>query len=154
MARRGGFSVFSWAVAERKKSEIARLLGEELDPSSERPLSHQIADHVWTGVIDGNFETGARLPTARQLAIDLGVHPRVVERAYEELKRRGVVSVRPGGVFLILTDADPADRARAASLEEACRAVVGRAEELGFTIDDVVETLTDLRVDRASRGRT
>jgi DNA-binding transcriptional regulator YhcF (GntR family) len=147
-------SVLFREVAERKKSEIARMLGEELDQSSERPLSHQIADRVWTGVIDGSLETGGRLPTVRQLAIDLGVHPRVVERAYDELQRRGVVSVRPGGIFLILTDADPADRMRAASLEEACRAVVGRAEELGFTIDDVVETLTDLRVDRASRGRT
>jgi GntR family transcriptional regulator len=130
------------------------MLGAELDQSSESPLSRQIADRIWTGVIDGSLETGERLPTVRQLSVDLGVHPRVVVRAYDELERRGVVSVRPGGVFLILTDADPAVRVRAASLEEACRAIVGQAEDLGFTIDDVVETLTDLRVDRASRGRT
>ncbi len=134
-----------------RDTKITRLLLTELDRTDDRPLSHQIADGIWTAVIDGSLQTGERLPTVRQIAIEVNVHPRVVERAYDELRRRGVASFRPGGVFLSLADSDPRARERAASLEETCREAVARAEALGFTVDDVLETLTDLRVDRASR---
>jgi GntR family transcriptional regulator len=141
-------------VTSRGHLSITARLAAAIDRSIERPLSRQLADVVWTEIIDGTIRTGERLPTVRQLAIDLGVHPRVVERAFAELERRGVVRVEPGGVFVALVDTEPGARERARVLEDVCAEAAARAEELGFSIDDVLEGLADLRLDRGSRRRS
>lgn len=128
--------------------DIARTLAGHLDRGAERPLSRQIADRMWLEVIGGTLDTGQRLPTVRQLAIDLGVHPKVVQRAYDELERLGVVTVRPGGTFVSLTVPDAEAREKVAQLEEACREALGRAEALGFSADDVMDMLAELRAAR------
>jgi regulatory GntR family protein len=57
-------------------------------PISERIV--QIATMTATGVL----EVGARLPTIRQLAKDLGVAGGTVARAYRELEADGVIETR------------------------------------------------------------
>lgn len=140
-------------MATRRQLSITARIAAAIDRSIDRPLSRQLADLLWTEIIDGTLATGERLPTVRQLAIDLGVHPRVVERAFAELERRGVVRVEPGGVFVALVDVEPGARERARALEDVCAEAVARAEELGFQIDDLVEVLGDLRLDRGARRR-
>jgi DNA-binding transcriptional regulator YhcF (GntR family) len=88
------------------------------------------------------------LPTVRQLAIDLGVHPGVVERAYDELERMGVVTTRPGGVYTAVTIPEDQGRDRLVRLERLCREFVARADALGFPLDDVMDMLAELRATR------
>lgn len=134
-----------------RPSTISARLAAAIDPTLERPLARQLAEHLWTEVIDGTLEAGERLPTVRQLAIDLGVHPRIVERAFAELERRGVVRIDPGGAFVCLIDAEPDAAERARALEQLCVEAAERAEQLGFEIDDLLDGLSDLRLDRRSR---
>lgn len=128
--------------------DIARTLATRLDRGSEQPLSRQIADRLWLEVISGTLDTGQRLPTVRQLAIDLGIHPKTVQRAYDELERLGVVTVRPGGTFVSLSVPDAEERERVAQLEEASREALRRTEALGFSIDDLMDMLAELRAAR------
>ncbi len=130
----------------RHRSPLAGRLAERIDPGHETPVMRQIVDHVWEEVVSGTLETGARLPTVRQLAIDLGLNPKVVTRAYEELERLGVVSVNPGeGTFVSLNEPNGALRERRIQLDQVGREAVAGAEALGFTLDDLIDTLDDLR---------
>jgi GntR family transcriptional regulator len=125
---------------------IAGRLASSLDPGLGTPLSRQIVEWVWLEVVSGGLETGERLPTARQLAVDLGVTPRVVERAYAELERLGVVSHRPGeGAFVSVTPPPEQERERHTRFAELCRDVLARAEALGFTVTDMMDALAELR---------
>lgn len=137
-------------MASRGQPSITARIAAAIDRTIDRPLSRQLADVVWSEIIDGTLRTGERLPTVRQLAIDLGVHPRVVERGFAELERRGVVRAEPGGMFVALHDTEHAERERARALDDVCAEALARAEELGFSIDDLAEAIADLRVDRGS----
>jgi GntR family transcriptional regulator len=126
--------------------ELVHRLALRLRDGSAEPASQLIVDEVWLAVVEGSLESGQRLPTARQLAIALGVSPRSIERAYLELERRGVVATRQGaGTFISLTQPSEHDLARHQELAKLCREMIARATELGFTIDDMLDALTEYR---------
>lgn len=125
------------------------LLTISLDPGSDLPLYRQIVDHVWVKVAEGVLDPGGKLPTVRQWAVDLGVHPNTVARAYKELELLGVVVRRAGeGTFVGLKQADRHQIERQAELERLCLKVLSRAQALGFTADELLESLAELQ----SRG--
>jgi len=134
-----------------QRSALAERLAGHPDQGTADSLAKQIVNHVWEEVVSGELDTGSRLPTIRQLAIDLGLNPKTVARAYDELERLGVVSARPGeGTFVSVTVPDGDVRDRHRQLEEIGREALTRTEGLGFTIADLIDTLDDLR--SAKRG--
>ena len=98
------------------------------------------------------LDTGERLPTVRQLAVDLGVHPTSVARAYQELELLGVLVVRPGGTFVALSSPDTSTLEREAQLERLCRDFLSQADAFGFTSHELIDTLRDLSADAPDRG--
>jgi GntR family transcriptional regulator len=117
-----------------------------LEPGTDRPFSRQIVDQVWEQVISGLLSSGQRLPTARGLAIELGLSPAIVERAYRQLEQLGVVSAEPGqGRFVSLSPPGTADRERQAGLERLARETIAEARRQGFTADELVDLLLELR---------
>jgi GntR family transcriptional regulator len=133
----------SHPITDRLAARVAR--------GSAEPVYQVIVEDVWLAVVDGSLATAARLPTARELAIALGVSPRTVERAYTELERRGVLATRPGeGTFVSLAPPSEAERARQREFAELCRETVDRADDLGFSVRDLIEALAEFRTpDRA-----
>ncbi len=127
-------------------------LAVTLDTGSDVPLYRQIADHVWLEVAEGTLEPGHRLPTVRQCAIDLGVHPDTVARAYKELEMLGVVRRTGDGTFVGLKPADKNEVERHAALASLCDDVLARIGEVGFTLDEFVETLSESQPPRSSKS--
>ena len=115
-----------------------------------------IVDDVWLAVVEGTLETGERLPTARQVAVALGVSPRVVEGAYRELETRGVVATRPGeGTFISLAPPPDQERERHRRFAELCRAAFEEARDLGFGVDELIDALAEYRgIERDRPDRT
>ena len=140
-------------MTDDRHSELAARLTAALDPGAEQPLSSQIVDRIWLDVIGGAIETGERLPTVRELAVHLGVNPKTVERAYEQLERLGIVSTRPGEATLVrLKVPDDDARKRRSELEQCGLDALARTESLGFSFEDLMDTLDDIRDARRNHG--
>lgn len=136
-------------MSNLEHSDIAKRIAAHLDAGLSQSLSRQIVDCVWLEVLEGTLQTGERMPTVRQFSVELGLTPRAVERAYRHLEQLGVLANRPGeGTFVSLNAPDGELRERWVKLDEICRDAAGRAESLGFSIDDVVDALVDLRIPR------
>ena len=70
---------------------------------SDRPIYRQLMENVITGIIDGLYPEGEKLPSVKQLARQYQVHPLTVARAYRELSnltktRRGIGAIVREGV--------------------------------------------------------
>lgn len=125
---------------------LVHRLSIGLDRSQRDPLSSQIAELIWTEVVEGGLPSGARLPTVRQLAIGLEVSPRTVDRAYRELERLGVAHSKPGeGTFVSLKPPPEEERRRHRALARLCRETLDSARELGFDAEELLDTLRELR---------
>jgi DNA-binding transcriptional regulator YhcF (GntR family) len=68
--------------------------GIVVDPSSPVPPFEQLRTQVVDAVASGELAPGARLPTVRRLADDLGLAAGTVARAYRELETAGVIETR------------------------------------------------------------
>ncbi|MFW6079255.1 MAG: GntR family transcriptional regulator [Gemmatimonadota bacterium] len=126
--------------------DITHRIADRIDVGAGEPVAHLIVEEVWLAVVEGGLATGQRLPTARRLAIALGVSPRTVEWSYRELERRGVVVTRRGeGTFVGLDPPPEEERTRHRAFAGLCRATVERARELGFGVDDLLDALAQYR---------
>ena len=76
------------------------------------PIYEQIVAQVIYGVAAGALEVGSFIPSVRELAEQLLVHPNTVARAFQELERAGVVVARRGRGMEVAAEAPAACRAR------------------------------------------
>ena len=79
-----------------------------LDPASNLSLQHQIRQKLVEAIMARTFPAGARLPSSRKLADQLGVARNTVVLAYEQLIAEGLLESRErSGIFVaadVLTD--------------------------------------------------
>src|SRR5258707_820098 len=67
-----------------------------IDKNVPIPAYQQVVDGISLAVERGDLIRGARLPSVRTLAVDLGLNVNTVARAYRDLERAGVVDTMPG----------------------------------------------------------
>ncbi len=87
-----------------------------IDLGSSTPVYRQIVDSLRALLVGGAFAPGERLPTVRELAIDLGVNHNTVAESYRLLAEEGWLELkRYHGATVILR---PAQRAKPARQED------------------------------------
>ena len=113
-----------------------------IDIKSGVPYYRQIIEQVKFALAREDLEPGERLPTVRQLAVDLSINPNTVVRAYREREFEGVIESHQGsGTFVghKRTEIDPLERQR--MLDQILTEMLARASTYGFTIAEVHEGL-------------
>jgi GntR family transcriptional regulator/MocR family aminotransferase len=68
----------------------------QLERGGERPLYEQLEHELRDAIRDGRLPAGARLPSSRGLADELGISRGVVTSAYEQLTAEGYLETRQG----------------------------------------------------------
>ena len=113
-----------------------------IDHKSGVPFYRQIIEQVKFAIARGNLQSGDRLPTVRQLSVDLSINPNTVVRAYRELEIEGVLETQQGsGTFVgkRLPEVDRLEQQR--MLDQILTDLLARASDYGFTLDDVLQGL-------------
>lgn len=128
-----------------------------VDPRSGEPLFEQLVFQVKRGVAEGLLAPGAKLPSVRELAKQLGINPNTVVRAIEALERDGVIVRRQGAdCFVSDKPSELAGRERQRRLEGLVTRAVTEAFHLGFdaaAIRAAVEERLETLETRARRSR-
>lgn len=76
-------------------------IGAVVDFDNARPIWLQLVDEFRRRIAVGDWVLGAKMPSVRDLALDLGVNPNTVQRALAELDRLGLAaSERTAGRFV------------------------------------------------------
>lgn len=65
------------------------------------PIYTQIVDKVKVSIAGGLYEPGAKMPPVRDMALEAGVNPNTMQKAFTQLEREGLLySVRTSGRFV------------------------------------------------------
>ena len=119
-----------------------------LDPSSPEPLSEQLSGAIADRIRRGSLAPGARLPTVRALAEDLGLAANTVAKAYRALEEAGLVQGRGRQGTFVAERLPQSLPERERRLADAADAFARRGSQLGFGAAELRRAL-----DRALRDR-
>src|ERR1700732_4448093 len=116
-----------------------------IDLRSGMPVYRQLIDQVRSGIASGSLNAGDQLPTVRQMAVDLAINPNTVMRAYRELELGGLLETHQGtGTFIAKKKLDRKDAERERQLTQLANEFAARAGAAGFTVEELLERLSEL----------
>ncbi|MCD8153234.1 MAG: GntR family transcriptional regulator [Clostridiales bacterium] len=62
-----------------------------LDYQDRRPIYEQVSEKFRTLILSGALLPGSRMPSVRQLAMELSINPNTIQRAYMDLEQQGLI---------------------------------------------------------------
>ncbi len=66
-----------------------------------RPICPQICEQICVMIAREEYKTGERIPSVRDIAVEVGVNPNTVQKALDELEKEAVLySVRGAGWYI------------------------------------------------------
>lgn len=117
-------------LAQDKKN--ARI---SIDEESGVPIWLQLRNRLIYLICSGEYSVGDKLPTVRELAVDLGVNYNTVSKVYQDIERDGyIVSKRGCGTFVSDKHISGED---------------GVLDQIDVLIDDFLRQCDELGVDRS-----
>jgi GntR family transcriptional regulator len=117
-----------------------------LNSTDPTPIYAQLERAIRVAIATGRLQEGDRLPTVRQLAVDLRINANTVAKVYGELERAGVLETRRGvGTFIGAPPPAPPsghDRRRLAALLDR---FLAEAATMGVSLDELIHALKERR---------
>ena len=108
------------------------------------PIYRQIVDQVKYLVAGGRLKPGGEIPPIRVLAEQLRINPNTVARAYLELEREGIVSMRQGyGTTVAEVKSLLPRREKLKLLARTADALLSDARHLNVKLEEVIELLRE-----------
>ncbi|HCT80144.1 MAG TPA: GntR family transcriptional regulator [Micromonosporaceae bacterium] len=112
----------------------------KVDPASAVPVYEQIRSQIAAKIAAERLPAGAKLPTIRQLAADLGLAVNTVAHAYRELEMSGLVETRPRHGTTVADGTGSAVKER---LRAAARSYAELARTLGISPREATTIVKD-----------
>ena len=108
-----------------------------LDYRDKRPLNEQVAEKIMNLIVQGGLSPGEKLPSVRNLAVDLSVNPNTVQRAYSFLEEKGYITTITGRGNYVSEERSWKEGLKSEVLTEV-KAVVGKAKAAGIKLDEAL----------------
>lgn len=104
-----------------------------------RPIYLQIVQRLSRQVVRGEVKAGDKLPSVRELALQMGVNPNTAQRVYAELERLGIAGTRRGlGTFITESQAR-LKQLREELMDEQISSFIADMKEMGFTAAEIID---------------
>ncbi|MCM1309539.1 MAG: GntR family transcriptional regulator [Bacteroides sp.] len=73
--------------------------------SADKPIYRQVADYCTSRILEGRWTPGERIPSTKELAVELAVNNRTVMKAYDDLATAEVIFQRRGMGYYVADNA-------------------------------------------------
>lgn len=120
------------------------MKGEKMDWNFEndRPIYIQLVEKLKIAIVTGEYPAGERLPSVRDLAIEIKANPNTVQRALVDLEQTGLIyTQRTNGKF-VTEDEELVQKIREELAKEAFSKFQENMKQLGFKEDEIKQYLT------------
>lgn len=105
------------------------------------PIYIQIINHYKKLIASGELKGSDKLPSVRELALELKVNPNTIQKAFSELEREDLVyTVRGTGKFVV-DNMDIVKKLKVNMAKEVIENFISSMKSLGFEGKEIIEVL-------------
>lgn len=116
----------------------------KLDDS--RPIWLQLKEGITEKIISGEYPSGEKLISVRELAAEAGVNPNTMQRALTRLDEEGLTETsRTSGRF-VTSDSEVVNKVRLELAEDKTEKFLKSMEKIGFNRDEIISIIKGERV--------
>lgn len=115
---------------------------------SDQPIYSQIVERIEIRIVKGEYPPGSKLPSVRELALEAGVNPNTVQRAYADLEQNGFVRTERTSGKYVTDDAEMLIALRKSLSSKYIEELFVRMTELGYSEKEIIEAVM------AAKGET
>jgi GntR family transcriptional regulator len=119
-----------------------------IDPNDPTPIYAQLERSIRAAIASGRLNVGDRLPTVRQMAVDLRINANTVAKVYAELERAGVLTTQRGVGTTVRENQPPTAATSRRDRERDLRPLVERlladASAIGIPFSEVLQYVKSL----------
>jgi GntR family transcriptional regulator len=111
--------------------------------SQPKGIYQQIADQIRDRILAGEWHSGERIPSIRELATSIGVNPNTVTKSYQALLDREIIENQRGIGYFVAVDSKQKilDEMKAEFVRDELPRVFRTMSVLGMTLDDLAAHL-------------
>jgi len=124
-----------------------------IQTGSAEPIYRQLVEHVRRRVASGQIKAGDEIPSVRELALQLAVHPMTISKAYSLLEAEGLLERRRGLAMRVAPQHQRAQPAasRIELLRPALVRAAAEARQLQLPKPTVMKLFSDILDEDESR---
>lgn len=106
---------------------------------SSKPIYLQIADRVYYRLIRSELSPGDKLPSVREMALQMKVNPNTIQRTYSEMERLGIVETKRGQGTFIAERPDLKAELKDRLTKDVFKRFIQEMSELGLSAQEMLD---------------
>lgn len=110
---------------------------------SSKPIYEQIAELIKKRIIRGELAAGDKLPSVREMALEVNVNPNTVQRTYRELEMMKIVETKRGQGTFVSKDEKTLATIRDEVKKEIFENFIKQMLEMGYEKEDIQKELAE-----------
>ncbi|MEG0179682.1 MAG: GntR family transcriptional regulator [Oscillospiraceae bacterium] len=110
--------------------------------NNDRPIYIQLVEMMEREIVSGHYALGAHLPSVRELALDAGVNPNTMQKAFAELEARGLVCTQRTAGRSITQDVEAVANIRKSLAAQETKCFLNNMLKLGFSADETLAVVS------------
>lgn len=115
-----------------------------IDVMSRMPVYEQIIKQVEEQVLTGILKAGDKLPSVRNLSVNLSINPNTIQKAYTELDRRQLIVTVPGKGSFISEQAHEAVGESSRGKLEELRQIIKELAYAGISKEEILQMIEEV----------
>lgn len=105
------------------------------------PIYLQISDLIKNRILKYQYKPGTKLPSVRELSLELKVNPNTIQRAYSELDLSGLVFTRRGMGTFVREDDSVVENLKMEIVREHVENFLEEMKNLGISKEEIIKII-------------
>ena len=106
------------------------------------PIYLQIMDLIKMDIVTGKLKAKDKLPSVRDMAMNMKVNPNTLQRSYQELERLGIVYTQRGMGTFVGEEKNMVEDLKKEMAKEVIDSFILRMKSLGFTDNEIIKSVS------------
>lgn len=109
-------------------------------PNSSKPIYEKVNNAIKDLILKNALREDDKLPSVRELALQLTVNPNTISKAYSILEEQGIIVTLKGkGTFISKYAMKNIKNTELSILEEDIKSVIEKALKLNLSLDEIID---------------